>query len=623
MPAVKKLCLFLALLFQTLAFPVLAASQDYIVERAYFEDETNSLTFAEIKSKPFQVFTGMLAQSYSNSTFWVRIKIAPATKPVQDNRLVLKIQPTYLDEVELFDPIQPQKINRIVGDRHPYANNEWKSLDYDFLIPTSNQARYAWLRLKTTSTNLMQVSVFEEPDARFVDRKIETASAVILSALTVFIIWGLIQWWFNKEHLLGVFMVRQLIGIVFFVAYVGYLRVFFSDYFPPSILDQLFSIFAILSPASVVWFHWVFFKDYSLDLVWMKIFKGVLSIYPLLISLLLLGYASLALRINMTLILFTSFYMFWVCIYAVKWKVLEVQNSVKVMPKSYVIFVHAIYLFVISLTTFPSLGLASGGIFSPHAILLYALVSSVTLVFLVFYRVNLILRKQSIGLVLAEQNALYERAQRQEQGDFLDMLTHEFRNSLSIVKMALARVDLSDKQTEYIYHAVDGMSGVIDRCAQTQILSDGAYAGKQEDLNVVELLDNVIYATNSNRISFAYDKKVIIKTDPILLKLIFSNLIDNALKYSPVDSEVLVKFLAAKDSVSVIVSNQVGFAGVPDRDKVFRKYYRSERAHQQIGSGLGLYLIAKFVERLNGKILYHPVLRGKNSLVEFEVCIKI
>jgi len=218
-----------------------AATHDYVVERAYFEDQTNALNLSQVKEKPFKTFPGMLTKSYSQSTFWVRIKIAPPLKPVHDHRLVLKIQPTYLDTVELFDDAEPARVGRVLGDRHPYANNERKSLTYDFVIPVSEAPRYAWIRLKSTSTNLMQFSVIEEADAQLIDKKLEMASAAIFSALIIFIFWALIQWWVTKERLVGIFIIRQLLGLAFFAAYVGYFRVLLAGYVSPAAVDLTLS----------------------------------------------------------------------------------------------------------------------------------------------------------------------------------------------------------------------------------------------------------------------------------------------------------------------------------------------------------------------------------------------
>jgi signal transduction histidine kinase len=65
---------------------------------------------------------------------------------------------------------------------------------------------------------------------------------------------------------------------------------------------------------------------------------------------------------------------------------------------------------------------------------------------------------------------------------------------------------------------------------------------------------------------------------------------------------VSAEVLDGQAGVVVQVSNQIGDAGAPDPDRVFTKYYRSKRAHRKPGSGLGLFLVARWVQALGGKV---------------------
>ena len=261
----KKVFLFLLMLLQLLALSASAATHDYIAERAYFEDASNALTLDGVKNKPFVPFSGMLSKGYSKSVFWVRLKISPTEQSGVTSPLVLKIQPTYLDEIRLYDAAEPLRLNRVVGDRYPYANNERKSLTYDFLIPARSEPRYVWLRLKTSSTNLIQISVIQAPGALNTDRLLEAVSTSIFSVLVVFLIWAFLQWWITRERLVGVFLIRQLLGIAFFVSYVGYSRILLEGLVAPQTLDLALSFFVLSSTTAALWFHGEFFKDYLIE----------------------------------------------------------------------------------------------------------------------------------------------------------------------------------------------------------------------------------------------------------------------------------------------------------------------------------------------------------------------
>ena len=93
--------------------PVIA--KDYISERAYFEDKTGNMSFQEVKGKNFEKIDKVLSKGYTNSVFWLRLKISPL---VESNfrSLLLRIQPTYIDSIQLFDSLDNTNAKRIVAE---------------------------------------------------------------------------------------------------------------------------------------------------------------------------------------------------------------------------------------------------------------------------------------------------------------------------------------------------------------------------------------------------------------------------------------------------------------------------------------------------------------------------
>ena len=103
-------------------------------------------------------------------------------------------------------------------------------------------------------------------------------------------------------------------------------------------------------------------------------------------------------------------------------------------------------------------------------------------------------------------------------------------------------------------------------------------------------------------------KDALLETDLELLRVIVSNLLDNARRYSPVDSAVPLSVrLSMHESVAgwkIEVRNQPGLHGQLDPSLVFTKFYRHPKAHHETGSGLGLYLVARFAKMLDGWARY-------------------
>jgi two-component system sensor histidine kinase KdpD len=83
---------------------------------------------------------------------------------------------------------------------------------------------------------------------------------------------------------------------------------------------------------------------------------------------------------------------------------------------------------------------------------------------------------------------------------------------------------------------------------------------------------------------------------------VFFNLIDNALKYSPVDTPIDIRATAFKDKVRIEVEDQG--IGIPQGDlkRIFEKFYRVERPHKISGTGLGLSICKGIIEAHGGEI---------------------
>ena len=95
-----------------------------------------------------------------------------------------------------------------------------------------------------------------------------------------------------------------------------------------------------------------------------------------------------------------------------------------------------------------------------------------------------------------------------------------------------------------------------------------------------------------------------VKADEDLLKQVFANLIENAVKYSPNDSRILVSTEEVNGRMVVQVADQGRGISEEDLDNVFEKFYRtSDVVNTDIaGSGLGLFLARYFVELHHGDI---------------------
>ena len=102
------------------------------------------------------------------------------------------------------------------------------------------------------------------------------------------------------------------------------------------------------------------------------------------------------------------------------------------------------------------------------------------------------------------------------------------------------------------------------------------------------------------------DPVPLLTSDPKLIRIIFQNLMTNAVKYTPEKGAVRVTMELSDHQVSITVAD-TGF-GIPKnvQDKVFSKLFRADniKEREPSGTGLGLYTVKSVVEQLGGSIRF-------------------
>jgi signal transduction histidine kinase len=295
--------------------------------------------------------------------------------------------------------------------------------------------------------------------------------------------------------------------------------------------------------------------------------------------------------------------MLFIALFGIRWN--QVKDTVFVLPRPSLIFFHVIYVVIVVLVAVPSLGLSGATELAPHSALMHGVVTGLALLMMLMYRSKRIQQKSLIDVAIAHQEALIEKKQREEQGHFLEMLTHEFKTSLAVLRMAIGTAKLGSKEAAYAEQAIQGMNDVIERCGQVQALADQKISIEWTKCHLNKLLGEVIERSRSPKdVVLECDPALIIKSDLKLLKIIFANLIDNAIKYSNSGGRVVISLITENDSLRVSIKD-TGI-GIDEKDltMVTNQFYRAPNAAQKVsaGSGIGLYICKRIIEGHKGSI---------------------
>jgi signal transduction histidine kinase len=109
--------------------------------------------------------------------------------------------------------------------------------------------------------------------------------------------------------------------------------------------------------------------------------------------------------------------------------------------------------------------------------------------------------------------------------------------------------------------------------------------------------------------------------DPEKMKMVFSNILDNAIKYSRANSRIMIGY--RKDEAGHLFSVQDFGIGISaeDKNKIFSSFYRTEQAKtfSTLGTGLGLYYVKKVIDLHQGKIWFES---EENKGTTFYIALK-
>ncbi|MBS1933265.1 MAG: PAS domain S-box protein, partial [Bacteroidetes bacterium] len=199
---------------------------------------------------------------------------------------------------------------------------------------------------------------------------------------------------------------------------------------------------------------------------------------------------------------------------------------------------------------------------------------------------------------------------------FVTMASHEFRTPLSTV---LSSTYLLQKytQTEDQQKREKHISRIISSVnLLTDILNDFLSVGKIEEGKIepkysyITISDCISALINEvatirkkeQRIIYGHIGNDVIWFDPALLKHILMNLLSNAIKFSGEGSEIFVE-TTNRDSVFTLRVKDHGIGiSKKDQEHLFERFYRATNVNNIQGTGLGLHIVLKYTELLNGHI---------------------
>jgi signal transduction histidine kinase len=229
-----------------------------------------------------------------------------------------------------------------------------------------------------------------------------------------------------------------------------------------------------------------------------------------------------------------------------------------------------------------------------------------------------------------------ERELKLRQENFLMAATHEFRTPITtlrlLIETSIYRELSREKQLEYLARMeleLQRLQDSSERVLATARLEQGIHPNEVglEDLNTIvsAQLQTLQPALELRGASIKLEPSSMVlpvSIDPSAFGIVLSNLLDNAVKYSPNDLKpIRVKLGANKNLAFVCVEDQGMGIDPKEVPHVFDQFYRvgSELTRVAQGLGLGLYLVKAISELMGGGVLCEPLEQGTRFTVSFPI----
>lgn len=238
------------------------------------------------------------------------------------------------------------------------------------------------------------------------------------------------------------------------------------------------------------------------------------------------------------------------------------------------------------------------------------------------------------GFLRVRKIFLTEMELAEQQKNFLLSVTHELKSPLSTVKLSLQTLQKhqlpEEKRTKLIDNSLTDLArlqDLVDNILFAAKIERDEHGMQSEEIDASLITEKTIerYLQNKKQIRILRNiqPNVHIHADAVGYTSIVVNLLENAIKYSEEKTEIDIELQAVGSQFLLTIKDQG--IGIPeeDREKVFDKFYRvgSENTRKTKGTGLGLYIVKRFVEIHGGSIMIGSN-NSKGTVIQVIIPIK-
>ncbi len=227
------------------------------------------------------------------------------------------------------------------------------------------------------------------------------------------------------------------------------------------------------------------------------------------------------------------------------------------------------------------------------------------------------------------------KEQEKRKDEFIGMVSHELKTPLTSIKgyVQILQKRLEKKSDIDTLELVNKMTNQLNRMSKlTKDLLDiskikiGKFEIEKKEFNINDLIKEIVedYAeTDAHKIILKGQTKNMVYGDPNRIYEVVSNLITNAIKFSPSGDKVIIKINGGTNKVKVSVQDFGIGISEENKLKIFERFFRANglKSETYPGFGLGLYIASEIIESHQGKIWVESEL-NKGTTFHFTLPVK-
>lgn len=209
----------------------------------------------------------------------------------------------------------------------------------------------------------------------------------------------------------------------------------------------------------------------------------------------------------------------------------------------------------------------------------------------------------------------------QAKTDFVAIASHQLRTPLSIIKWYVDFLvsgdagEINEEQEKYlheVYNSNERLINLVNALLDVSRIDLGTFAIEPEPTDIIErassALEGFLPEISAKKIKLIklFDEFGKINLDPRLIKIVFENIISNAVKYTPENGTIDFRIKKTEKDIYIKISDTGCGIAREEQPKMFTKLFRGfdARKIESSGTGLGLYVVKAVIEKSGGKIWF-------------------